>query len=215
MKKFVAVLVGGMVFGLAGMASAYTLNYNYQLDGNGGMTSPYASVLVETFDAGDTLNLTLSGDFNIVQGNASGLHAAPTGPSGQDQTNYLTVPNARSTGSTFATGFGTANYLGLWWGSIDVYNTFNFYNNNVLVQSFTGSQVSTLANGSWTNPATNKYVNILDLPDFDKIEFVSTQYAFETDNIAVGTVVPEPGTMMLLGAGFLGLAIFVKRRKSA
>ena len=30
-----------------------------------------------------------------------------------------------------------------------------------------------------------------------------------------GTPVPEPGTMMLLGAGFLGLAVYGKRRKSA
>jgi len=29
------------------------------------------------------------------------------------------------------------------------------------------------------------------------------------------TPVPEPGTMMLLGAGFLGLAVYGKRRKSA
>lgn len=37
------------------------------------------------------------------------------------------------------------------------------------------------------------------------------------DNVAEFGVapVPEPGTMMLLGAGFLGLAIYAKRRKNA
>ena len=39
----------------------------------------------------------------------------------------------------------------------------------------------------------------------------STQYAFESDNIAIGNV-PEPGTILLLAAGFLGLGFYVRRR---
>jgi len=35
------------------------------------------------------------------------------------------------------------------------------------------------------------------------------------DTAAEAAPVPEPGTMMLLGAGFLGLAVYSKRRKNA
>jgi len=37
----------------------------------------------------------------------------------------------------------------------------------------------------------------------------------EDQDFAIAAPVPEPGTMMLLGAGFLGLAIYGKRRKNA
>ncbi len=43
------------------------------------------------------------------------------------------------------------------------------------------------------------------LPYFDKIVFASSQYAFEVDNVAIGTV-PEPTTMILLGLGLIGMA---------
>ena len=126
----------------------------------------------------------------------------------------MTVPDPTggSTGSIRATDLGgNYNYFGLWWGSIDTYNTFTFYKNDAVVLSFTGTQVTTAGtdDGNQLSPGSNHYVNFLGLPDFDSFAMSSTQFAFEADNIAIGynpTSVPEPATMLLLGLSLVALA---------
>ena len=49
----------------------------------------------------------------------------------------------------------------------------------------------------------------------DSIYIGSTNGHPESSTFAIPAPVPEPGTMMMLGAGFLGLAIYGKRRKNA
>ena len=110
---------------------------------------------------------------------------------------YLTVPEDTAVGPLAVTaslaGGATANYFGLFWGSIDNYNTLSFLYNGTTVASFTGLDIVIPADGNQTSAATNRYVNFFDLPVFNAVSLASTQYAFESDNHAYATVsVPNP-----------------------
>jgi hypothetical protein len=232
MKKF-AVLSCAFVllFGLATAASATNINYSFATNGNE-FISPYAGVITEDF-TGDTINSlpggswTWSGNGVVLNGDVPNKASAPAfSPSIKDASNYVSIPEQ----DAFSTAGNTAlvvnlgglyNYFGLWWGSVDNYNTLSFYNGATLVASFTGSQAinPSAANGNQTAPGTNLYVNFLDLPLYNSFTMSSWQdpangisYAFEADNISIG-VVPEPTTMLLLGLGLIGMAGVRRFRK--
>lgn len=202
-----------MFVGMCSLASAYTIGYDYAVDGNN-YTSTYVGAIVETFES--TLLWSWSGSYNIVTGSVSGQYAAPFGVSSADSTYYVTVPTEQSSGFADVSLGATYNYFGIWWGSVDNYNTLSFFNKGIEVASFGGSSVAPPANGNQTSDSTNLYVNLYDLPDFDAFRMTSTSYAFEADNIAVGTApVPEPSTLLLLGSGLAGLGFYARKRRKA
>ncbi|MEN6374330.1 MAG: VPLPA-CTERM sorting domain-containing protein [Smithella sp.] len=203
----------------AGKANAYTINNLFATDSNGGYVSPYSVTATETFDNSSPA-WTWLGDYKVVNGN-TGINSAPAVNGVKESTNYVTVPNNRSSGSatiTLAPIGSYYTYFGLWWGSMDSYNTIIFYKDGVMTQSFTGSDIvgylyggTQTANGNQFSPYTNMYVNFLDLEAFNSVRMTSTSYAFEADNLSVGNPVPIPNALWLLSCGLIGL-IGIRRR---
>ena len=147
---------------------------------------------------------------SIVTGNQSGVYASPYGISD----NYLTVGNGTASLSLSS----SYDYFGLYWGSADTYNHLSFFLNDVLVDSFSGDELAPLmASGNQTSYSSNRFVNFLftDADRFNRVTLRSDGYAFETDNHAFGntTSVPEPSTLLLLGAA--GLPLLLRKRATA
>ena len=198
----------------------------------------------DTLPLGETGGVTPTGitvafvtDAGAVQGAVNGKYAAPFlsngngtlfgDPSdGADTTTYLTSgsdgsnPNAHVS-LAFA---APQKYFGLLWGSVDDYNTLDFFSAGVKVASFTGDDVSNSAGlGNCTSGDQGKlgtcYVNINFLTgSFDEVRAHSSMYAFEFDNVAFSvnpTGVPEPGTagIFLLGLLLVGSSYWLKGRR--
>ncbi len=152
---------------------------------------------------------------SIVKGSKASNYATPSG----DTTSYLTISNkgsgvAGATGSVTMTFAKALDYFGLYWGSVDPYNYVSFFSGDKLLASFTGSQVSTTAKGSWTGVTDNIYTNFFagQGESFDKVVLGSTGIAFESDNFAYrqASAAPEPVT---LGGTAIGLALGARMRK--
>lgn len=156
-------------------------------------------------------------DFNwapvggIFQQGSSSSSAAPLG----DGSVYVSVgPNSvTSLGSSLP----TSDYLALYWGSIDGYNTISFFSGAAEIARFTGDDIWTPANGAQNSADTNRLVEFFftDGWTFDRVSVASSSSAFEFDNVSFGLLgpkIPEPATWAVLTTALLGLAVMRKRR---
>jgi hypothetical protein len=154
--------------------------------------------------------VTLSGGAAIVSGSLQDQYAEPFSGSG----NYLTVggnsPSAPTASLTFATALKS---FGLFWGTPDDYNTLNFYNGASLLASFVPGSGALASFAATRSAAGARYVDFSGTGGtvFDRVEFVSSQAAFEVDNISYSKV-PTPAMLpAIIGFGLTAL----KRRKQA
>ena len=110
-----------------------------------------------------------------------GLYATPYG----DTTNYMAVLGGGSEEIAYSS---LKTSFGLYWGSVDTYNSLAFYSGAVLVATITGADVDPpmSANGGQTDYASNGYVLITALPQFDRVVAASGSNSFEFDNVAAG-----------------------------
>lgn len=146
--------------------------------------------------------------FGLYTGTTANVAAAPFGDSSQ----YYSTGK----GTTTITFDETATYLGLLWGSVDSYNSIEFYDGDILIGTINGSQIRNPANGDQGIGGTY-YVNFEVEGGFNRVKLISTGFSFEIDDLAYGAdynrvAIPEPASALLLGAGLLALGYARRRR---
>jgi hypothetical protein len=159
---------------------------------------------------------TLSGSAAIENTSLVGKYAQPAG----DTTNYLAISYPSAAGAVQLAFSSPENYFGLYWGSMDSYNTITFLRDQGQIATFSGDAIASLtglvADGDQQSPLSNRYVNFyFGAVFYDEVVLSTSNFAFEVDNIAFGdppVPVSEPGTLMLLGSVLYGL--FIRSRRS-
>ena len=222
-KSIIAGLIG-LGFS-AGVFAAPTVNTGGQVVTNEGLTTSQGGVTVLNFNTNVIpANILFTPGANHLQtGSSAGQYAAPP----NDLSRYLCV--GTFCGSPVTIGFdlvnfpaSEANYIGFYAGSLDAFNSIEFRDHGVLRLTLTGTEMATLAgippNGDQTK---GEYFNVFPDPQFKftSVTLFSSSNAFEVDNFAIGIATPEqkiplPGTLALLGLGFLGVGSLKKREKA-
>ncbi len=208
--------------------ASLSVSYEYVDRASHDLSSPHTSFdgfTVDTYNLGVPdagTGWTYGGNYAVRPGNTdisgtAGRPFDPYGTTGKDTTYYLAVPDSDTDDepevATVFFGGGQYRYLGLHWGSMDLYNELALYDGAALVGILTGNDVTTglVALGNQGNAADNAYVNIFSDTAFDRIEIRSygeiggtgaQPFAFELDNLTVA--VPVPGAVLL---GLLGLSV--------
>lgn len=168
--------------------------------------SYYSSVLGATFTGGSFEN-----------GTTSGISAAPW-MGAPDATNYAAAGPTPGTPMTIL--FNNAvNGLSMYIGSIDTYNTIDFYSGVSLVGSVTGAMLvasdpSLMASGCQNSYSCNRGFLFGGMGMFDKVSMNSSQNALEFDNVGA-TPIPAalPLFATVLGGG--GFLTWRRKRKQA
>jgi hypothetical protein len=195
-------------------------------------TSASASYVVTAGGAsvpGEGLTTSVAGatvvDFNSSLGNPSGYTGGAVKNDSLsdnwasppwDTSNYFSVGPSTSTPGTVLLN-SLSQYFGYFGGSPDTYNSVELWRDTTKLATFNGSYLASVvplaADGNW---ASGAYWNIWASNSseyFNKVLFVSSTNAFETDNHASLSAVPLPAAAWLFGSALLGFMTVSNRRK--
>jgi hypothetical protein len=132
------------------------------------------------------VQLILTPNAAVVVGPSGGVYAAPfiSGSNGagfgnapgQNTTPYITTGSAGVfvNASAEISFSSLQQYFGLLWGSIDVWNTLQFFDGATLVGTVTGTDVAPSPNGDQGVNGT-RYVNINSTVGFNRVVATSSQ----------------------------------------
>jgi hypothetical protein len=143
----------------------------------------------------------------IVSGTSPGNNANPAGYAG----NYMAILGGQSETLKFS---HSMDIFGLYWGSIDTYNSVEFLLNGAQVGAIIkGSDLAApiAATGNQLGANSNAYVTFSNLL-FDEVILSSSSNSFEFSNVAAAA--PEPATWAMMILGFCGVGFMAYRRKN-
>jgi hypothetical protein len=204
-----AAAVLGVLAGAALPAAAAPINTTVEAIGSIGFGAKAGSTVFD-FNAGlpsDPHFSAAGSAFGLYTGTLAGTAATPFGDSSQYYSTGL--------GSTTITFDETTTYLGFLWGSVDGYNSIQFYDGDTLIGTIGGASILNPANGDQGIGGTF-YVNFEVAGGFDRVKLISNGFSFEIDDLAYGAnyehQIPEPATGLLLGAGLVAMGYARRRR---
>ncbi len=227
LSKLIKISIGFSLFmGVTSLSQASVIT---SVEGTEILTSQVAGATTIDFEglgsiAGTSncpVDYNCVGDYQIRTSDGNVNHsAAPykATPFGED---WLTVPNPISHGSAMFTLDANYDYFGLFWGSLDTYNSIEFFDGSTSLATFSGGffMPPLQADGGQGDWDSNRYINFMftDGMTYNSVKLLSNGFAFESDNHAYGNIspVPAPAAVWLFGTGLIGLVGFAKRRKAA
>ena len=212
-------LLGGAAFALAlGVvgASAATANLiNSSTNGVGNTADVFAG------SYGAFLPSTWSFDktplVHVPPGNEPSIYQTPFNHTGLQETrDYFSVGaedlvgDGATSPTTLTFGGSLIDSLDILWGSIDSYNTLEFFNGSTSLGSFDGNFIAGLLGLSGqTNYEHVALLHFSDIGGATKAVFTSTQAAFE---FALAPV-PLPAALPLFGTALVGLGLLRRRSR--